>query len=421
MAKKKRSFGSVFLGFIRGLVTLLLVLVLIVSVGSNVIFYSADTTPKIDILNYHFTFFVNNSTDLKYIDEGSMVIVDHTHSLEENTYVLCTIGNGYKTVLCLASVTENENGTYSYNVRGDRMNTETVYSIPASKIHGTVLRKNDLAGDIVRFSHETRGIAALMAIPAFLLIILSIVSIRRKRARYDDDMLEAEIYIEELRKAKRSEEKKAEENRRLMAQKAAEEAEAVFAAQQAVFGQENAAVTEEPVPAVPESVPAADPEPAPVPVPASDPAPFAFEEYKRKPEAEPVPEVSEPAPVVPADTEPVSKYEFTNFQTEELQNIYNEQINSSAPVFQEIPETARPSYKYENPVQNFANLAEVKHNSNDYTEEPAPVQKPAPSPVQKAAAPAPVKKKAKPPVKKINADSIDDLIRILEEEKRKLD
>lgn len=418
MAKKKRSFGSVFLGFIRGLITLVLILVLIVSVGSNVIFYSADTSPKIDLMSYHRTFFVNNSTDLKNIDEGSLVIVDHTLKPEENTYVLCTIGNGYKTVLCLASITENENGSYSYNVRGDRMNTETVYSIPESKIHGQILKKNDFAGYVIRFTHEIRGIAALMAIPAFLLVILSIAAIKRKRARYDDDMLEAEIYIEELRKNKRNEEKKAEENRKLMAQKAAEEAEAVFAAPEAVYQPENSFNAEEPA-VIPEPVPA----PAPAFAPQSDPepAPFSFEEYKRKAdevqEQIPAPAESVPVPEKAAETEPVNKYEFTNFQTEELQNIYNEQLNPSAPVFQEIPESvARPSYRYDNPVQSFANLTEVKHN--DINETPAPA--PAPVQIQKPA-PAPVKKKTKPPVKKINADSIDDLIRILEEEKRKLD
>ena len=94
MARKKRSVGSVFLGFIRGLITLALVLILIVTVGSNVIFYSADSSPKINILNYHWTFFINNSNNLKNIDEGSMVLIDHELKPEENTYVLCTVGEG---------------------------------------------------------------------------------------------------------------------------------------------------------------------------------------------------------------------------------------------------------------------------------------------------------------------------------------
>ena len=207
MARKKRSVGSVFLGFIRGLITLALVLILIVTVGSNVIFYSADSSPKIDILNYHWTFFINNSNNLKNIDEGSMVLIDHELKPEENTYVLCTVGEGYKTVLCLAAIEESENGTMMYSVRGDRMNTGDVYSIPKSKILGTVLRKNDLAGEMVRFSRDIRGIAT-MAISSLLLIIFSVAAIKRKKSKYDDDMLEAEIYIESLRKEKRNEKKK---------------------------------------------------------------------------------------------------------------------------------------------------------------------------------------------------------------------
>ena len=91
--------------------------------------------------------------------------------------------------------------------------------------------------------------------------------------------------------------------------------------------------------------------------------------------------------------------------------------NPEKPVFQEIPESARPSYRYDNPVQSFANVSEIKHESSVAAETPEP----APAVQKPAEKPAPVKKKSKPPVKKINADSIDDLIRILEEEKRKLD
>ena len=412
MARKKRSVGSVFLGFIRGLITLALVLILIVTVGSNVIFYSADSSPKIDILNYHWTFFINNSNNLKNIDEGSMVLIDHELKPEENTYVLCTVGEGYKTVLCLAAIEESENGTMMYSVRGDRMNTGDVYSIPKSKILGTVLRKNDLAGEMVRFSRDIRGIAT-MAISSLLLIIFSVAAIKRKKSKYDDDMLEAEIYIESLRKEKRNEEKKAEEHRRLMAQKAAQEAEAALLAEQAVSEPEH---QEEAPVRIAEPETASAPEPAdkyeqvyksePVPAPADEPEPFVFQEYKRKEE----PETPTPA----KEPENVSKYEYTDFVAKET---YSEQLNPEKPVFQEIPESARPSYRYDNPVQSFANVSEIKHESSVAAETPEP----APAVQKPAEKPAPVKKKSKPPVKKINADSIDDLIRILEEEKRKLD
>lgn len=401
MAKRKRSVGAFFWGFIRGLITLVLVLVLIVTVGSNVIFYSADNSPKIDILSYHWTFFVNNNSNLKNIDEGSLVFVDHELKPEENTYVLCTVGQGYKTVLCLASIEESENGSLVYNVRGDKMNTDTVYSIPQSKILGTVCRKNDIAGELIRFSLDIRGIAA-MAVSSLLLIIFSVAAIRRKKNRYDDDMLEAEIYIESLRKEKRAEEKKAEEHRRLMAKKAEEEAEAVFAAEQSAYRPVH---DETPAETVTEYQEASAPEHTETPETPQEP--FTFQEYR-------IEEKQEPAVPEPAEkNESVSKYEYADLDAEKA---YSEQINPEKPVFQEMPEPARPSYRYDNPVQSFANVSEIKHESSAAeTPEPASaVQKPAEKP-------APVKKKAKPPVKKINADSIDDLIRILEEEKRKLD
>jgi hypothetical protein len=67
-------------------------------------------------------------------------------------------------------------------------------------------------------------------------------------------------------------------------------------------------------------------------------------------------------------------------------------------------------------IENLtASAAEIKHTNEAETQ-------PAPAPVKKAApAKAAAKKKPARPSKKINADSIDDLIRILEEEKKKLD
>ena len=116
------------------------------------------------------------------------------------------------------------------------------------------------------------------------------------------------------------------------------------------------------------------------------------------------------------------KSEYT--QTEKkADSIYSEQINPEAPVYQ--PEPA-PVEAY-NPVRNtesekqpepmhFVDLAEYKNT------EAAKVQETLIQPEKPKTEPAaPVKKKTKPPVKKIKADSIDDLIKLLEDEKKKLD
>ncbi len=442
---RRRSFGSAFLGFIRGLVSFVLVIVLIGSVGANLIFRESDSALKIDFLNYHVTLFVNNSSDLKYIDEGSLCFIDHTKEIEENRYVLCSVGNRRKTILCLESIGTNENGTPAYNVRADRMSSlDTVYTIPASKIYGTVYNKDDLIGDMIVFARQPYGIASLMLLPALLLVILSIAAIRSKRARYDDDLLDAEMQLEELRKSRRNDEKKAEEHRKLMAQKAAEEAEAAIAAK-VVEAKVEAAERE-----------ASAPHQTPLAVADSEPEQFSFEEYKRKsapqPAEQPAPApapaapVSEPAPApapVPAPSpvpspapapvqtqapasENVNKYEYTDF-VEEDKKAEKEKTAESKPVFQEVPLTVRPSYRYETLIQNAAEAAEIKQNAEPKPEapaekvkEPVPAPVPAPAPAAAPAQPA-VKKKAKPPVKKLDAESIDDLIRILEEEKKKLD
>lgn len=444
---RRRSFGSVFLGFIRGLLSFVLFLVLVVSVGANLVFRNKDSAPRIDFLDYHMTFFINRSTDAKNIAENSLCFIDHTEKPVENTYVLCSTGEEGKRILSLESITQNENGSLSYNLRSDLMaSLDTVYSVPASKIYGTVYNKDDLIGEILAFSTEFRGVIALMVLPAFLLIILSIAAIRAKKLRYDDDLLEAELFIEEKRKQKRNEEKRAEEHRKLMAEKAAAEAESAMAARARV----EAAVRE---------AEAAESTVSEAPVSDPDPAPFSFEEYKRKADAEfnaasqipaPVPEAAPvapapaPAPVIPEPVkeqapvletpaapaaEKVNKYEFAEFTAEPAKSSEpetpavpeapaKEEEKEEVPAFQEVPLSVRPSYRYEQMIENLtAAAAEIKHTPETEAEPaPAPVKKAAPAPAK-----APAKKKPAKPAKKINADSIDDLIKILEEEKKKLD
>jgi len=441
---RRRSFGSVFLGFIRGLISFVLFLVLVVSVGANLVFRNKDSAPRIDFLDYHMTFFINRSTDAKNIAENSLCFIDHTEKPVENTYVLCSTGEEGKRILSLESITQNENGSLSYNLRSDLMaSLDTVYSVPASKIYGTVYNKDDLIGEILAFSTEFKGVIALMVLPAFLLIILSIAAIRAKKLRYDDDLLEAELFIEEKRKQKRNEEKRAEEHRKLMAEKAAAEAENAMAARARV----EAAVRE--AEAAENSVPE-------TPVSDPDPAPFSFEEYKRKADAEfnaasqipaPVPEAAPvapapaPAPAVPEPVkgpvhethsvpaaENVNKYEFTEFTSEPEKKSEpaapavpeKEAEKEDVPAFQEVPLSVRPSYRYEQMIENLtASASEIK-----YTAETETAPAPAPAPARKAApapAKAPARKKPAKPAKKLNADSIDDLIKILEEEKKKLD
>ena len=444
---RRRSFGSVFLGFIRGLISFILFLVLVVSVGANLVFRNKDSAPRIDFLDYHMTFFINRSTDAKNIAENSLCFIDHTEKPVENTYVLCSTGEEGKRILSLESITQNENGSLSYNLRSDLMaSLDTVYSVPASKIYGTVYNKDDLIGEILAFSTEFKGVIALMVLPAFLLIILSIAAIRAKKLRYDDDLLEAELFIEEKRKQKRNEEKRAEEHRKLMAEKAAAEAESAMAARARV----EAAVRE---------AEAAESTVSEAPVSDPDPAPFSFEEYKRKADAEfnaasqipaPVPEAAPvapapaPAPVIPEPVkeqapvletpaapaaEKVNKYEFAEFTAEPAKSSEpetpavpevpaKEEEKEEVPAFQEVPLSVRPSYRYEQMIENLtAAAAEIKHTPETEAEPaPAPVKKAAPAPAK-----APAKKKPAKPAKKINADSIDDLIKILEEEKKKLD
>lgn len=216
MSKKNKSTGAALLLFLRVLITIVLIVILAGSVTANIAFYNTNKPVEVNInlpfYKNHATYFINNNGDLKEIEKGAFVIVNPELKPSLGVYVLCTIGKDYKTVLAVNQENPNDNGTVSYILKGTKEGATITHTVPAYKIQGTVVNQNVWLGDLIQFTRSMGGIAVFMAIPAFLLILICVVSIKKNKSQYEDDMLESEILIEELRKIKKIEDKKKDTN-----------------------------------------------------------------------------------------------------------------------------------------------------------------------------------------------------------------
>jgi len=408
MKKRKRTIGEILGSIIRGLITLILAMILVMSVTVNILFYREDAVAKIDFMDYHYSFFINNSNELGNIEKGSLVIADHTKEPQTNLYIICSIGSGYKTVLALNEIIQNENGSISYKVSGSKENSTINHVIPQTKYIATVLNQNAMIGDLIAFMRGIPGVVTCMAIPSFLLILLSVSGIKRNRSRYDDDLLEAEILAEELRKAQK-EEKRINEKKKSAPKKTEEKTYDVTS------------------PELLEKI-----ESTPIPIPEAKNEQFRenFENEKNKKAIEIKKALHSQA--TNEKDENVNKDEAENLEkTRVIQNVVLAEYSQpeAHPVYRQEPAVSTPA---EPPITESKPKKELKFEEPPiFTHEtPIPVAVPVSTPEvkpEKVEVPtvAPekpkVKKTAKRVTKKLDADSIDDLIKLLDSEKKKLD
>ncbi len=441
MEKKKRSAGSIIAGFFRGLAMLLLCLILIISVTVNIKFYADDSVVNINWFGKDYCLFLNNNKDLSNITDGALIFADKKMAVSTNTYVLCEVTtkkNGkpmkHKTVLALASEVQNENGSVSYEVMSNN-NPDDSYTINKNKIIATVIRPYELPGKCISFIRSVAGIISTVAVPAFLLIVLCGMAIAANKERYEDDLSEARILADELRRTKNKDKPKKKK-------------EPVAA--------------EEPKPA--ETLPDDYNEFNDGVNPTFETYNFEEEANKKAMELKRALEEKQSTTVEP-ESQPESKPVqnepvFQEYRSEDFARVDKSSIEErqfiSEPEKQTEPAYSAPSPVTESSVPKNRFTASLTSNAliNELAEEissndsmrsesayadtysPAPEMqpkqpvnetKPAPAaPVQKAAAPAPQKKIIRKkvikqrPVQKLNANSIDDLIRIIDSEKDKL-
>lgn len=450
MEKKKRSAGSIIAGFFRGLAIFLLCLILIVSVTVNIKFYADDSVVNIKGFGKDYCLFINNNKDLSNISEGALIFADKKMAVSTNTYVLCEVTTRknnkpmkHKTVLALASEVKNDNGSVSYEVLSNK-NPDDSYTINKNKIIATVIRPYDFPGKCILFVRSVAGIIATVAVPAFLLIVLCGMSIAANRERYEDELSEARIFADELRRSKNKNKKKKE-----------------------------AAPEEEPKPA--ETRPDDYNEFNDGVNPTFETYNFEEEANKKamelkrtleekqnataKQESSPVQSAPVSQPVMnepvsrPVQNEPVfQEYRSENFAKIDKASLDEHQFIREAEKPAEPAVTgssantgsAVPQNRFTASLTSNAIINEIAEGINDDQNSPVPSASPstsesyrAPQPVseQSAAYSQPVTETAKPapqkkivrkkvirqrPVQKLNANSIDDLIKIIDSEKDKL-
>lgn len=473
MSKKNKSTGAVLVLFLRVLITIVLILILAGSVTANIAFYNKNKPVEVNInlpfYKNHSTYFINNSGDLNEIEKGALVVINPELTPAPGVYVLCTIGKDYKTILAITEANSNDNGTVSYVLKGTKEGSTISHTVSAYKIQGTVTQQNVWLGDLIQFARSMGGIAAFMAIPAFLLILICVVSIKKNKSRYEDDILESEILIEELRKIKKIEDKKKNTH---VAEKQHDEAEAESDSPEETTPEE--AAPELPSPSEPQSDDDSSMEDemnqkamkiknAMHNQIANEGKKTEEPKYDKNPSANEImnqmsDEMKKPARSAKSQDkqDPFENYislrsKDTDKGTDQADvnddQVYQQQmaqlqakqqqmekLRQAKPVKQSYeqppvqPVSQAPAYQptapqapvYEQPVRQYSYQPEEP--KAPVYQEPAPQQYSQPVNYYQSARPTPVKKKhKKQPSQKINADSFDDLIKMLDNEKKKLD
>lgn len=408
MANNNRSVGQSLMAFLRGFISIIFILIIIVSVGINIIFYNDNSAPKINLFGMNSTFFVMNNNDISEISQGSLVRIDNEKTdIHKGSFIFCTVGSSYKTILYLADVTENENGTFSYTVTGHSDNSTLHYTIPDTKINGLAVARYDMYGDIIAFTKSIPGIILLMAVPSFLLIVMSIFSIRKNKSEYEDALLEADIMAEELRKAKQEKQAKKKDAKQSAA--------------------ENGHTGKQPVRKKPAPAPAPEAE---TPVIAETEPPKAEPEEHDDDYLAVESEISRKATEIKnalhnqtineagIDMTMSAKIPSKTQTHDDVNLTANEILSQISPEMQTTIEPQHPVYReIENPAPRKPQTV-ARPSVKPAAPKPAfarPVYKETPKP-----APAP-KKDQSLSKKSFDAQSIDDLIKAIEDEKKKLD
>ena len=400
MKKKKRS--SVFVGL---LVFVLLVLIAC-TVSVNLIF-SGDRVPR--IAGYYL--YLQETDDMEpSIPEKSLVAAEATviSELHEGNKVLCYLSDGTLALRNIYKIEETEDGTINY-YPGTAKEQGTDLVIPRSNIFAVCIWASPELYWYITFATSVNGLMAFLVAPCVLLIVMLLIHIARNSSR---DMDDEEFTFEEETQPKKS--KKTIET--------------------PLYDPENAVTPdtlEEKKSSISENF-------ATKPVNENSPYQKAVQErektmkFRRQElEAEALRALEEPYPgrKKASGTQIYSAQEIreqARLQVQQPNPVPSAPVPPApAPAVPTTPFPAQTSVPIQPPVQTAPPSS------------PAPVQpSPAPEPKQempKSAAPAPKKPAYSSPNiddilnagKKKNSkisssDSIDDLIRLLENEKKKL-
>jgi hypothetical protein len=183
--KKKRV--SVF----AVLVVIVLLLLVAATVTANVIF-SGDKVPE--VAGYYL--YMHETEDMAPdIPQNTLVVAKAASetSLAPGNKVLCYLNDGNLALRVIYQITVNEDGSTSY-YPGTAVEQGSELIIPRSNIFAICTYQNRLLYKYIKFATSVSGLMALLVLPCIILIIMLLVKIAKKGT---DEMEDEEFLFDE--------------------------------------------------------------------------------------------------------------------------------------------------------------------------------------------------------------------------------
>lgn len=182
MKKRKKSVLSV-------IIVILLLLVIASALITNLVF-TLSSTPH--LFGYYVTIQDDNSMEPD-INQGTAVIskqISESTAITAGTKVLCRLNDGTTVVRYISSVEDSEDGTSTYIpavINNESTNTDL--AISRNNIIAVCTVKSDELATFIKFTRSFYGVAAFLILPCIILVIMLIVSISRssKSEKYEEE------------------------------------------------------------------------------------------------------------------------------------------------------------------------------------------------------------------------------------------
>ncbi|MGN0613700.1 MAG: hypothetical protein ACI4JB_07335 [Porcipelethomonas sp.] len=188
--KKGKNLG---LSIFMLVLTIVLIALVVFTVGVNYVFGSSIRSGSVFGKN---VFVMNSKVMEPEISEGSAVIADSNEIavLTEGNVILFAEEQGFENVMRIVEVVHNTDSTV-YRVAGDN-EQDNILNVPKENVVAKCTKESKRLGGVITFMKSMAGIIIGMIIPCIILLvmlILKIVSIRR-RQREEDDIVYPETF-----------------------------------------------------------------------------------------------------------------------------------------------------------------------------------------------------------------------------------
>ena len=182
------------LSILKPIIVILLFVLIVLTLLINIIFSKSDT-PKVFGKYIHIVTAQEASEMGREVTEGAAVIAKGSENMLidiNHDVVLCKLDGSDEITIRMfyKQATDEETGVLRYYPETDTQQGEEL-SITKENIVGICTKESKELGGYIRFTRNIKGIAVQLILPCIILVIMLIVAIFRKR---DDDDLEYNFY-----------------------------------------------------------------------------------------------------------------------------------------------------------------------------------------------------------------------------------